>query len=96
MSNQVSNVPANLTTNTFTRTGFTFAGWNTAADGTGTAYADGASYPFAADATMYAQWRGTVTYNGNGNTGGSAPTDPSSPYLARSDRNGARQFRCSR
>ena len=28
MSNQVSNVPANLTTNTFTRTGFTFAGWN--------------------------------------------------------------------
>ena len=31
-----------LTTNAFKKTGYTFAGWNTAADGSGTNYADGA------------------------------------------------------
>ena len=35
-----SNVSTSLTSNVFTRSGFTFTGWNTAADGTGTAYAD--------------------------------------------------------
>lgn len=45
-----------LTTNGFSRTGYTFAGWNTVADGTGTAYADGASYPFTSNVTLYAQW----------------------------------------
>jgi len=37
-------------------TGHTFAGWNAAANGSGTAYLDGASYPFTASATLYAQW----------------------------------------
>jgi uncharacterized repeat protein (TIGR02543 family) len=62
-----------LTTNTMSRSGYTFAGWNTAANGTGTGYADGATYSFAADLELFAQWeavRYTVTYNGNGNTGG--------------------------
>ena len=45
-----------LTTNTFTRTDYTFSGWNTAASGSGTAYADGATYAFSADVTLYAQW----------------------------------------
>ena len=35
---------AALTANGFTRTGYTFAGWNTLANGTGTSYANGASY----------------------------------------------------
>jgi len=39
-----------------TRTGYTFTGWNTAADGTGTAYAAGATYSANADVTLYAQW----------------------------------------
>jgi hypothetical protein len=56
MSAQVANVATNLTANTFTRAGYSFAGWNTAANGSGTAYADGASYPFTADATLSAQW----------------------------------------
>ena len=55
MSNQVSNVPAALTTNTFTQTGYTFSGWNTVVNGTGAAYAEGAIYSFAADVTLYAQ-----------------------------------------
>jgi len=39
-----------------TRQGFTFAGWNTAANGTGTAYAGGATYTASANITLYAQW----------------------------------------
>ena len=73
MSNQVANVPTALTLNTFTRTGYSFSGWNTLANGSGTAYADGATYSFAADVTLYAQWTAlpnhTVTFNANGGTG---------------------------
>ncbi|MBV6396460.1 MAG: hypothetical protein HFACDABA_02058 [Anaerolineales bacterium] len=56
MSPQTSNLPAALTLNAFTRAGYTFTGWNTSADGSGTSYADGAIYGFAANATLYAQW----------------------------------------
>ncbi|HEY4152444.1 MAG TPA: InlB B-repeat-containing protein, partial [Pseudolysinimonas sp.] len=73
MANEVTNAATALTTNSFTRVGYTFSGWNTAANGSGTAYANGASYPFTADATMYAQWTAlpnhTVTFNNNGGTG---------------------------
>ncbi|MEO7721023.1 MAG: InlB B-repeat-containing protein, partial [Pseudolysinimonas sp.] len=76
MANEVNNVPTTLTADTFTRAGFTFAGWNTAANGSGTAYADAASYPFTADATMFAQWTAiptkTVTFNNNGGSGSMA------------------------
>ena len=52
---------ASLNANGFTRTGYAFTGWNTAADGSGTSYADGADYtvtPATGDATvtLYAQW----------------------------------------
>ena len=70
MSNQIANVPTALTANAFTRTGYTFSGWNTAASGSGTSYANGAIYSFAADITLYAQWSAlpnhTVTFNSNG------------------------------
>lgn len=46
-----------LTANTFTRTGYTFDSWNTAADGTGTAYTDKQSVTLSADLTLYAQWK---------------------------------------
>ncbi|MEY4449682.1 MAG: hypothetical protein RLZZ304_57 [Actinomycetota bacterium] len=36
--------------------GFTFAGWNTAANGSGTAVAGGASYTPSGNVTLYAQW----------------------------------------
>ena len=62
-----------MTANALTRTGYTFNGWNTAANGSGTRYADGATYSFAADITLYAQWTAlanhTVTFNANGGTG---------------------------
>jgi uncharacterized repeat protein (TIGR02543 family) len=59
------------------RTGHTFAGWNTEADGTGTSYAVGASYTAEAGVVLYAQWTElptyAVTYNSNGATSGTAP-----------------------
>ncbi len=45
-----------LRANTFTRAGFTFAGWNTTISGTGTSYADGATFNFSTPTTLYAQW----------------------------------------
>ena len=48
---------ASVRANGFTRTGYTFTGWNTKANGSGTAYAAGASYKAAANLTLYAQWK---------------------------------------
>ena len=45
-----------LPANTLTKGSSTFAGWNTQADGTGTAYADKASVSIVASQTLYAQW----------------------------------------
>ena len=45
-----------LTTNTFTREGYNFLNWNTAADGTGDSYADGATVNLTENTTLYAQW----------------------------------------
>ncbi len=45
-----------LTTNTFTREGYSFLNWNTAADGTGESYADGAAVNLTENTTLYAQW----------------------------------------
>ncbi|WP_104735246.1 InlB B-repeat-containing protein [Hanstruepera ponticola] len=56
MANQINCAPTNLDTNSFTYSGFTFNSWNTAADGSGTTYADGSVYNFSADITLYAQW----------------------------------------
>ena len=56
MANQSSTTSATLNANSFTRTNHTFAGWNTVSTGAGTPYADGATYPFVADSTLYAQW----------------------------------------
>lgn len=61
MSNQTASTATNLTTNTFTKTNNVFANWATAADGSGTTYGDGVSFPFTADATLYAQWTPVTT-----------------------------------
>ena len=36
--------------------GYTFAGWNTADDGSGTPYSPGATFTISANTTLYAQW----------------------------------------
>lgn len=45
-----------LNANSFTREGYNFLNWNTAADGTGDSYADGATINLTENATLYAQW----------------------------------------
>ena len=62
--------------NGFTRSNFTFGGWNTNANGNGTNHNAGASFTPTADITLYARWvpvtnpvNYTVTYNVNGGTG---------------------------
>jgi uncharacterized repeat protein (TIGR02543 family) len=49
--------------------GYTFVGWNTAPDGSGTEYAAGATYTFSGSQTLYAQWSPdtyVVTYSYSG------------------------------
>lgn len=55
----------------FTRQGWAFAGWNTAADGSGIPYQEGESVPVSGDMTLYAQWvrAWTISFNFNGGGG---------------------------
>ena len=55
-----------------TRTNFTFKGWNTAVNGSGTSYTAGQSIPhLTTNLPLYAQWEAypVVTYNANSGTG---------------------------
>jgi uncharacterized repeat protein (TIGR02543 family) len=61
-------------TGTLARTGYTFAGWNTLANGSGTDRAAGSSFTISANTTLFAKWTAnsnTITFDGNGSTGGS-------------------------
>ncbi|MBK8302638.1 MAG: InlB B-repeat-containing protein [Chloracidobacterium sp.] len=75
MSPQVASTATNLTSNGFTRTGYTFAGWNTLAGGGGTSYANTASYDFSADLTLYAQWT-VSTYTITATSGANGTVTP--------------------
>ncbi len=79
--------------NGFTFSGYNFAGWNTQADGSSTAYSDGATIVGVQnDITLYAQWTATgipvpgpkytVSYNTNGGSGtmNSAKVDIGTDY----------------
>jgi len=67
------------------RVGYSFIGWNTLPGGAGTSYLPGSAFVIHANKQLFAQWKlipltKTVTYYGNGNTGGTAPIDTNSPY----------------
>ncbi|MCL2135480.1 MAG: InlB B-repeat-containing protein [Candidatus Bathyarchaeota archaeon] len=70
---------------TLTKTNYTFQGWATSS-GSPVAYTQGQTFTINQNTTLYAVWQQTptptyiVTYNGNGNTSGSTPSDPYSPY----------------
>ncbi len=73
------NVSLTLRTNTgnLAKTGYTFAGWNTNASGTGTNYPAGGTYTANASVVLYARYTPniyTVNYNANNATSGSVPT----------------------
>jgi uncharacterized repeat protein (TIGR02543 family) len=66
----IDGLPANPS-----RSGYTFAAWNTQPNGTGTPFT--AASTVSANITVYAQWTAityTVTYNGNGGSGDMAPS----------------------
>lgn len=78
---------------TFLRKGYAFAGWNTKADGTGTAYKAGAGIAYPAEGqtlTLYAQWEANTyktefrDWQGRTITSGTARygTTPTVPALA--------------
>ena len=61
-----------------TRNGFTFSGWNTISNGSGTTYTTSTVYPFAGNTTLYAQWTlntYTLSYTAgaNGSIAGTTP-----------------------
>ena len=73
MSNQnfQYGVAQNLTANAFSRTGFTFAGWNTQPDGSGASYNDeeavtGLNPEDGGTTDLYAQWT-PIPWTGSGN-----------------------------
>jgi uncharacterized repeat protein (TIGR02543 family) len=51
-----ANTSAKVSSNGFTRSGYTFAGWNTAADGSGTTYEAEDTIYISEDVTLFAQW----------------------------------------
>lgn len=83
---KTANVDITLSSDVPTRNGYTFLGWNTKADGKGTAYAAGAIYKNdqnGGTVTLYAQWtpwKHTVHYNANGGDQSSVPTDQTKTF----------------
>lgn len=62
--------------NCFARSGYTFTGWNTQADGKGTAYKPGDSFTLTdKDTVLYAQWSKNSGSAGTGTNGTAKPTD---------------------
>jgi len=80
---------SNLRANTCTRTGYTFNGWNTKKDGSGTSYSDKASVKTLATSgtvTLYAKWKANtykIVYKGNGSTSGSTATSTHTYNVAK-------------
>lgn len=78
-------IAGSLTLNGFTRTGYAFAGWAKTASGTAE-YEDGQTVlnlAAAGETALYAVWSAvsyTVVFDGNGNTGGTAPADTTFRY----------------
>ena len=66
------------------KNGYSLAGWNTKYDGSGTAYAIGATVSMSGNVTLYAQWKAnpklcTVTFDSYTDGTGASLTDPSYP-----------------
>lgn len=80
-----------LTPNGYQRPGYTFTGWNTKPDNTGTGYADKAAYHVTGDVTLYAQWKAdkaSLVYNANGGTGSMDSTTGVTNQTVTVDENG--------
>ena len=82
---KTANVDITLSSDVPTRNGYTFLGWNTQADGNGTAYAAGATYTHDQDGgtvTLYAKWtpwKHVLHYNKNVPTSSTSQTVSNMP-----------------
>ena len=82
---KTANVDIKLSSSVPTRNGYTFLGWNTQANGNGTAYAAGATYTHDQDGgtvTLYAQWtpwKHVLHYNKNVPTSSTSQTVSNMP-----------------
>ena len=87
-----------LTANAFVRAGYTFSGWNTAADGGGTAYTDGQNVKNllsgqGANLDLHAQWTEAKRHNLTGVvTGGNAPVSGAAVTLKQGETVAASTF----
>ncbi len=93
MAPQIDNAPTALSTNGFSRSGYSFVGWDTSSAGSTVVYTNGQIYPFSASTSLFAVWSqnsGLVTLYGDGGTYGSgssstyfcvlgSPTTPTVP-----------------
>jgi len=79
-------VIGNIGSPVLAKTGYIFAGWNTAANGSGTSYSQSGTFIISSNTTLYARWTPsyTVIYDGNTNTSGISPNDGYSPYASGS------------
>ena len=80
----VTDQKATLSANGYDRYGYTFTGWNTKPDGSGTGYLPGAAHVMRGHLDLYAQWTAnpaSITYHANaddawgGTKGGTGVTD---------------------
>jgi uncharacterized repeat protein (TIGR02543 family)/LPXTG-motif cell wall-anchored protein len=72
MQNQTASTATQLSSNGFTRQGYTFLGWDADQNASSPSYSPSDSYEFSANITLYAIWeliQYTVTFNSNGGTG---------------------------
>lgn len=88
MSDQYGRNSEVLTANTFSRSGYTFAGWNTSADGSGSTHADSASFAFSGNQTLYAQWTAlpsapssSSSSSGGSSSSGATPATTTPPII---------------
>lgn len=92
MSSQTATagIETTLTANSFTKDNYDFSGWNTAADGTGTSYANQETVTLYDNVTLYAQWEHTqyiISFDANGGSGTMAPQQVNSGEPTTLNRN---------
>jgi uncharacterized repeat protein (TIGR02543 family) len=89
MSPEEANSPTALSLNQFVRKGYTFVDWNTAANGSGFSYGNGATFPFTAGASLFAHWKHgkvparTITFVANGGKGTTASEVENTPTAVK-------------
>lgn len=67
-------VTVSTNSGTLAKTNFSFAGWNTSPLGIGTDYVNPGSITLNSNLILYAKWTATITYDGNTNSSGAAPS----------------------